>query len=330
MSSAQALLAAAALLVCAACGSPRGGNAPPGDGRPSFPSDPAARARLEAVKSAMGPLRDCPPACLETLEGLHSRYSADDEVVELLRAVYLQHKDWDALIGLEEARPEGQRSHDDRKRLAEWYYRKGRYRDAGILLERLIEENPEDAGLARLSGLALFQSGETERAASRLESALSRLTGTEAAEAATALGLIHLHRGELPLAEQALERAVTMDAEYAPAYSALGRVLSARGEASRARQALDRSAALRSRIAAQESRALRLSAQSRLASQAVEERRWDDGERIIQEMLPDADASLRIKLYRYLAEVRSAAGRAAAAQDALRKADELSREGAGR
>ena len=330
MSSGRAWLAAGALLVCAACGSPRGGPPPPLDGRPAFSSDPAARARLDAVKGAMGPLHSCSPACLETLEGLHARYSADDEVVDLLRAVYLQRKDWDALIRLEEARPEAQRSHDDRQRLANWYYRKGRYRDAGVLLDRLIEEAPADAGLARLSGLALFQSGETARAAPRLESAVARLEGTEAAEAATALGLIHLHRGELAPAEQALQRAVAKDAEYAPAYSALGRVLTARGQASRAREALDRSAALRARIAEQESRALRQSARSRLASQAVEERRFDEGERIIQEMLPEADASLRIRLYRYLAEVRSAAGRAAAAQDALRQADELSREGAAR
>jgi tetratricopeptide (TPR) repeat protein len=323
-------LAAAALLVSAGCGSPRGGSTPEPDARPSFRSDRAARARFEAARAGMGQLRVCSPACLEVLEALHARYSEDDEVVELLRSVYLQRKDWDALIGLEEARPERRRSPEDRTRLATWYYQKGRYREASLLLERLVAERPGEAALARLSGLALFNMGEAGRAAPRLEAALARLTGTAGAEAATALGLIHLHRGDLATAQQALERALRMDAEYAPAYSALGRVLAAKGEAGRAREALERSAALRARTAEREGRDLRLSARSRLASQAVEERRWDDGERIVQEMLLEADAGLRVQLYRYLAEVRSAAGRPAAAQEALQKAEELSRAGAAR
>lgn len=314
---AMALLASATMLVSTACGAQA----------PSLKSDAPARARLEAAKAGMGPLRVCSPSCLQVLEELHARYPGDGEVVELLRSVYLQRKDWEALIGLEEARPEAQRSPEDRRRLATWYYQKGRYRDASVAVERLVAERPGDAALARLSGLALFNMGEEARAAPRLEAALAGLTGPEGAEAATALGLVHLHRGDLAAAQQTLERAVRMDADYAPAYSALGRVLGARGDAVRAREALERSSALRARAGEQEGRDLRLSARSRMASQAVEERRWDEAERVVQEMLGEADARLRVQLYRYLAEVRTAAGRPAAAQEALRKADELSRTG---
>jgi tetratricopeptide (TPR) repeat protein len=322
--------AAAALLVCAGCSSPWGGATTAADPRPSFKSDPAARARLEATKAGMGQLHSCSPACLEALEALHARYSDDDEVVALLRGVYVQRKDWDTLIRLEEERPEARRAPEDRARLALWYHRVGRYRDASVLLDRLCAERPADPQLARLAGATLFSLGEYDRAVPRLEVALAHLSGSEGAEVAVMRGLIHFHKGELPAARQALERALGMDPEYPPAHGALGRVLAAQGETSRAREAAARSADLRARSDAKDATALRLSSLSQVASQAVQERRWDDGERIVQQMILLADPALKIQLYRYLSEVRAAAGRGAAAQEALRKADELSRPGAPR
>lgn len=323
-------LAAAALLVCApGCSSPRGGTTT-ADARPSFKSDPAARARFEAAKAGMGQLHVCSPDCLQALEALHARYSDDGEVVELLRGVYVQRKDWDTLIRLEGERPEARRSPEDRARLALWYYRVGRYRDASALLDPLSVERPADPQLARLAGTTLFNLGEYDRAVPRLEVALAHLSGTEGAEAAVMRGLIHFHKGELAAARQALERALQMDPEYPPAHGALGRVLAAQGETSRAREAVARSAELRARSDARDAAALRLSSLSQLASQAVQERRFDDGERIVLEMIPLADPAMRIQLYRYLGEVRAAAGRSAAAQEAVRKAEELSRRGAPR
>jgi predicted negative regulator of RcsB-dependent stress response len=117
-----------------------------------------------------------------------------------------------------------------------------------------------------------------------------------------------------------------MEPEYVPAHSALVRVLTAKGDARGARAHLERSVALRSRNNARESRAIRLSALSQAASQAVQERRWDDAERIVlQQMFPEADRKLQARLYRFLGDVRKAAGRGAAAEDAFRKAEEMSR-----
>lgn len=276
----------------------------------------------------MDQLQLCPPTCLDTLQALHARYSADGEVVDLLRTVYMQRKDWEALIRLEEERPEGQRSPEDRARLALWYFHKGRFQDASTLLERLVAERPADAGFARLAGLTLFQLGDYERAVPRLEAAQAGLEGAEGAEVATARALIHFHKGELPQAEQALERALRMDPDYVPAHSALVRVLTARGDARGARAHLERSAALRSRNTAQESRAIRLSALSQSASQAVQEKRWDDAERIVvEQMLPEADGKLQVRLYRFLGDVRKAAGRGAAAEEAFRRAEQIARAG---
>lgn len=317
-------LALVFLLGSLACSSPH--TVPGPSPRPPFASDPAARASLDGAKARMDQLQLCPPTCLETLESLHARYSADDDVVELLRTVYRQRKDWDALIRLEEERPEEQRSPEDSGRLALWYFHKGRFQDASALLERLVAERPEDAELARLAGLSLFQLGDNAQAAPRLDAALAKLAGPEGAEVATARALIHLRKGELAEAEQTLQRALRMDADYAPAHSALVRVLTARGDAKGARAHFERSAAIRARNSAQESRAIRLSALSQAASQAVQERRWDDAERIVmQQMLPEADATLQVRLYRFLGDVRKAAGRGAAADEAFRKAEQLAR-----
>lgn len=325
MTTKTAALAVGLLLSSLGCSSPRAEQA--AVPRPAFASDPAARASLDEAKAQMDQLQLCPPACLDTLEKLHGRYSADTEVVELLRTVYRQRKDWDALVRLEEERPEAERSQQDRARLALWYFQKGRYREAGALLEPLVAARPADAGFARLAGLTRFQMGDYEQAVPRLETALAGLAGAEGAEVATARALIHFRKGELAQAEQVLERALRMEPEYVPAHSALVRVLTAKGDARGARAHLERSTALRSRNAAQESRALRLSALSQTASQAVQERRWDDADRVVQQMLPEADRALQVRLYRYLGDVRKAAGRAAAAEEAFRKAEELSRAG---
>jgi hypothetical protein len=45
-------------------------------------------------------------------------------------------------------------------------------------------------------------------------------------------------------------------------------------------------------------------------------------------MLPEADRTLQVRLYRYLGDMRKAAGRGAAAEEAFRKAEEISRAGA--
>jgi tetratricopeptide (TPR) repeat protein len=274
----------------------------------------------------MDQLQLCPPTCLDTLETLHARYSADNEVVELLRTVYRQRKDWEALIRLEEERPAAQRSPEDRARLARWYFHQGRFRDASAVLEPLVAERPADVGFARLAGLSLFQLGDYKQAVPRLDVALAGLAGAEGAEVATARALIHFHEGELEQAEKALDGALRMEPEYVPAHSALVRVLTAKGDARGARAHLERSVALRSRNNARESRAIRLSALSQAASQAVQERRWDDAERIVlQQMFPEADRKLQARLYRFLGDVRKAAGRGAAAEDAFRKAEEMSR-----
>ena len=326
MTTITAPLALGLLLACFGCSPPRTetGTRP----RPAFASDPAARASLDETKTRMDQLQLCPPPCLDTLEKLHARYSEDGEVVELLRTVYRQRKDWEALIRLEEERPEAQRSPEDRARLALWFFHKGRFRDASALLEPLVAERPGDLGFARLAGLSLFQLKDHARAVPRLDAALAGLAGTEGAEVATTRALIHFHEGELEQAEKTLGRALRMDPEYVPAHSALVRVLTAKGDARGARAHRERSAALRARNNAEEGRAIRLSALSQAASQAVQERRWDDAERIVvQRMLPEADRKLQARLYRFLGDVRKAAGRGAAAEEAFRKSDEIARGG---
>jgi tetratricopeptide (TPR) repeat protein len=285
--------------------------------------DPAARARLEEARAALASYKLCPPACLDALEALHRQYPRDPELVPLLRRVYEQRREWQELIRLERASPDAG-SLESRARLAAWLSHSGQYREAAELLEQLLAERPAHAGLARFSGLALFMTGEHERAIPRLELAMARLSGSEAAEAGTARALIDLHRGEPEAAARRLRQVLAAAPDYAPAHGALGRALAAAGDQDGARQSVERSAALRARASAEESRALRLASQSQTASQVCRARRFDECERVVQEMIAEAEPGVAVQLYRYLAEVRTAAGRPEAAREALAKAAELS------
>lgn len=322
LSRRPALLLAALL---GACSGSRGG-APPSPAAAATP--PVDRARLGQVTREMQELGVCTPGCLDTLRALREAFPRDAEVRAALKQAYLQRRDWDALWQLEQERPAGARTPAEQVELASIEINAGRYAEAVASLEPLLAARPADAELARLAGQVYFHLGDHDRAAPLLDRAMAGLRGEEGAEAATFRGLLHFHRGEEAAAEQALRQATRLAPDYLPALNALGRVLAARGAEAQAREALARARRLQEAVSTAERRQLRLSALSQMASDAFQQGRHDEAERLIAEMLEVADDGVKVQLYRYLAQVRKAAGRSAAAQAALEQAQRLER-GAG-
>ena len=271
----------------------------------------------------------CTPGCLDALRALREAFPRDAEVRAALKQAYLQRRDWDALWQLEQERPAGARTprraggaglHRDQRRPLRrggglagaapgrpaGRRRAGAPGRPGVLPPR----RPRPRGPAPGSG-----HGRPAGRGGRGGGGLFR-------------GLLHFHRGEEAAAEQALRQATRLAPDYLPAFNALGRVLAARGAEAQAREALARARRLQEAVSTAERRQLRLSALSQMASDAFQQGRHDEAERLIAEMLEVADDGVKVQLYRYLAQVRKAAGRSAAAQAALDQAQRLER-GAG-
>jgi Flp pilus assembly protein TadD len=275
------------------------------------------RGQLPQVVQEIESLGVCTPRCLESLRALREAFPGDSEVRAILKRVYLERRLWDSLLELEADRPVSARSPAERVELASIQINAGRFADATLVLEPLLASAPADPEVARLAGQAFFHLGDYERAAPLLDRAMAGLRDEEGAEAATYRGLVLLHRGEEAKAEEMLRTATRRAPHYLPAYHALGRVLAARGADQEAQEALGRARRLQEAATAVERRQLRLAALSRKASDAFQEGRYDDGERVVATMLEGADEDVQLRLYRYLVQVRRAAGRTAAAEAAL-------------
>jgi tetratricopeptide (TPR) repeat protein len=289
-------------------------------------TEAAIRRQLDAIESELKELGAVGPSGLETLERLHKRHPERTDIASLLRKAYGQRNDWKALIQLVSERPPPQRNGQDWRDLATWLLIDGQYQAAAEILEHLVAANPNLADVVGLLGRALFYRGEYARAAPLLEKAMKELSGLDRAEASTLRALIHWYGRELPQAEALLRATTREEPDYDPASNALGRVLAAKGQTQEAREWFDRATQIRDKRAAEKRRRLALSSQSQEASRAFQEGRYDDCERLLAAMLPLSDPAQKIRIYRYLAEVRKAAGRPGDAQAAVREAEKLERE----
>lgn len=293
-------------------------------------ADSEALRRLGEVEIELRDLLSCSPSCMETLEDYRLRFGSDPRVVVLLRAAYQRLEDWEALIQLEEELPETARTAAERVQLAVVYHQAGRYREAASQLEDLLVQHPEDADLTRQSAVVLFELGDYEGTLARLDRAAGKLSGAQAAEAETLRGLAYFHRQDLARAEAHLSRALEIEADSVAALSGLARVLAARGRPERAQGLLDRAHDLRQANLTETRRKLRLSTKSQLTSDACVAKSWDECERLIGEMLVEANRPEQVGIYRYLAQILTLEGRAQEAQEALERSEALSEEPAGK
>lgn len=298
----------------------------PESARPVLDADAEALQRLAVVEAELNDLRMCTPSCLRTLEELRVRFGDNPRIVAVLRAAYQRLEDWEALIGLEEGLPEQGRTVADRTQLASIYHRAGRYAEAASQLEDLLTQDPENADLVRRSAVVLFQLGDYEGAMERLDRVAGKLSGSGAAEAETLRGLYYFYRENLARAEAHLSRALELESDSVPALSGLARVLAAQGQRERAQEFFDRADEARRAPRAENLRKRRLNSRSRLTSDACVARSWDECERLIHELLAEANSKERVGIYRYLGQILTTAGRSQEAKEAFARSEELARQ----
>lgn len=268
----------------------------------------------------------CSPACVGTLEALRQAYPQDEAVWTTLRGVYLERKDWAGVLRLEEGRT-ASRSPAEARDLAAVQINTGRFTDAAAVLEPMVAAQPRNAELARLLGHALFSLGDYDRAAPLLDTAMAGLPPGEAAEAATSRGLIHFYRGKPREAEEVLRKATTLAPDHLPAYNALGRLLASRGAERESQAMFKRAREIQAAATALEQRRLLLGSLSGMVNPAFAQGRYPEAESLLLRMIEEADPRQKPQLFRFLAQVRKAAGRGAEAEAALREAERLDGKG---
>lgn len=291
-------------LACALAGCGRAGSAPARAGDGELSRDLAASAGLERVSREVERARFCTREQLAFLEDCRRRYPASSRARAALESAYVLRTDWHGGAALYEEIPAAERTARDRRSLAGFYLKLGRFGEALAELEPLREADPADPLLANLAAQAHFARGDLARAAAALEAAWPALEARRDVEALRLRGLIHLDRGELDEARRWLARCVELQPDYAAGQYALSRCLAASGDLAGAEAAAARYRAIE-RGAQEEAEArMRMSALAQELRRTREAGDAAEFERVVEQMLALADPALREQLARAREEAR--------------------------
>ncbi len=288
-----------------------------------------AESRLAEIKSRLSSTKRFTPDIVEALCMLQREAPQHVPTFNLLTSAYVTRQDWNALAELLQAKPESQRTPMEQLQLAKILIKAQRFDDAFELSNAIVENlgktgQPTNAEASWFAAYAAFHSGDLPRAAEILDADFNTLIAAGHLDAYVVRAMIHFRRGELAEAESLLTTLLQKDASHAPAHDALGRVLVAAGDVERGRRHIQRASEFRDQVTQAEQRSLRLAAMSQSLSGAWNRQEYDACDRLITDMLGDADPQQQVKLYQNLAALRAAQGRQREALEAAEKAKQLS------
>ena len=189
------------------------------------------------------------------------------------------------------------------------YIRAARYGEAVEVLGPLAERQGAPSQTRWLSGFALLHAGDPDAALPHLIAGQAHAGGTGGSEALLLIGLAKLQRGEAEAAVPLLEQALAIEPGNVSALNVLTRALHAVGRTAEAQAAAKKTRALHAAAEERERVGSKLAALSTNLKLAWETQNFEDLERTIDRMWPQAPAGLRITLQEYRVEVFSRTGR---------------------
>jgi len=280
-------------------------------------ADPTAAASLAAVRDAILASGTCDTRCLDALRALWAAHPGDPDLRVTLTNALIQRQDWSGIEAVIRSLPNP--SDADRLLMAKAMIKLGRFDDAAAILQPLVDARPDDPDLAYNAAFADYYGNRHDQASAVLDRAWAALVAARDANAQTLRAMIHLDGGELDQAAAVAGAVVDQSPEFFPAWDVLGRARAAAGDEAGANEAFDRVAAIHAATSERDARQLRLSAQATALQAAWRDRDLAGAERLVDAMLPEADAALKHQLYEYAVAIYDATGRpaeAAAARDA--------------
>ncbi len=288
-----------------------------------------ADARLAEIKRRLSSTKRFTPEIVDALCVLQQEAPQHLPTFELLTSAYVTRQDWNALAELLQTKPETQQSESEQLQLAKILIKAQRFGEAFKLSNAIVEDAEDtgqaaDAEAAWLAAFAAFNLGDVSRAAKILDANFQTVVAAGHADAYVVRALIHFRQGELSAAEALLTKLLQQDPNHAPAHDALGRVLVAAGDVERGSLHIQRASEIRDQLTQEEKKSRRLAAMSQSLTTAWKRKDYDSCDRLITEMLGDANPQQQVKLYQNLAALRAAQGRQQEAIEAMANAQQLS------
>jgi len=295
---------------------------PPVEPTADFETDPGGRAVLRGVQAEIVRRYTVSDDNLRALRNLHERWPDQPDVLETLKSALARREDWEGLAALYEAQPS--LTSFERADLGKVLIRIGRFEEAVEILVPLADEVAVDADLSYHAALALYRTGDRQRAAGYLDRMWDGYIQHRMVQAIALRGQIFFDEGNLARARRVFEQALEIDDSLAAreAYDGLGRTLVALGEEEAAKEVFDTLDAMNASAAEYEQRRLEQFTKIRAVQTAWEEGDMEETERLLDEVVPLAEDRFKPMLYTIAADVYRRTGRAEQADEAVKLAEE--------
>lgn len=283
-----------------------------------------ARDELQGIRDQILKQNGLTPDIVAQIADLYRRFPLDGQVRDLLIRGYQQFQNWQGLKTVLSAIPAEQRTLAQQLQLADAMARMQEYEEAFQLLNPLVESNPSNIELAGLTAESAFYTERYDRAAELLDAHWQEFVSAGDVRADYQRGVIYLNNGDYDKAIELLSALVgEMRApSHAAAHEALGKALEAKGENESAQQHIEAARVIRAEYKRPEHVERHLLELSQMLGASFKAGRYVECEKYIADILPFTEGQERAFIFQVQAAVFDAQGKAEQARVALRMAQE--------
>jgi tetratricopeptide (TPR) repeat protein len=255
---------------------------------------------MSNIQAAIGSGRPVAAEDIESLWYMLREFPPNRELADTLAQVLAANSDWNGLIELNTTLPP---AWADRAALLAAYMKSMRFDDVIARVRADFPDGEMDSETRWALGSALYSSGRFDEAIVELEQCRGNGPLLQQQDALATLALCHLQMERLSEAKELLEQSMELGHEHLPTLANLARVHAYLGEMELAAK-IDGLALKAREVQVQREnthiRMLAMSHELREAWQALDFARTTG---IINQMMPHADASMKLKLQEYLDEI---------------------------
>lgn len=286
----------------------------------SFESDTSAVRSVNDYSAKIAGGINLSAEDFDTLRAIYLKYPGSERVAETYKQALIQREDWASLETLITTNGSPS-SEEDLLLLGKVYLKLGDYDKAKNALTSM--QSPPDAERSSLLAGAYFHTGETAKAEQTLDSAWEKIVDAKQIDGLVLRGLLYFYGGENQKAIEILTSVTDIDPASVAAHNALSRIYARTGDKDKAEFHLkaveDAYRAMTERTRMQG----RMVDQMMRLKEAYESGRHDEVIALANTLLGSADPRNKPALYGYLASSYRALGRNAEADEAQKKAQQM-------
>jgi tetratricopeptide (TPR) repeat protein len=282
--------------------------------------DARAKTELSRIGQNLGIGYPLTAQDFETIKQLREKYPNLNEVRNVYQNALIRRGDWESLVKLIEAVPDGQRTAEDRLNLVRSYLKLGRYQAAVDSVKPLAEANPKDTDYNSLLAFAYFYLGQNDEAAKHLDAVWDAILKNKKTDEINLRGMIYFRQKNYAQAIETFKKSLEINPNDISANNTLSRIYAAQGDTAQAEIYRAKTEQAQEAISASETKASQMVQYSYQLEDAWKARRYEEVIRLARQMLAGADEKNKPALYEYLVESYKALGKPEEAQKIITEA----------